>query len=155
MRMRVSLCMIARNEAHSLPTCVASVADLVDEIIVVDTGSADDTREVAGQMGAKVHDFDWIDDFAAARNESLRHATGDWILWLPGGHRTKGSRSQEQAVGVDELFTIHFGAPAQERAVGPVEIPSRSAQGGSGRMMQSGQRFQVGGFIPVVGIEVR
>ena len=82
--MRLSLCMIARNEALSLPRCLTSVAGLVDEIIVVDTGSVDNTRAVALQLGAKVHDFAWVDDFAAARNESLRHATGDWILWLDG-----------------------------------------------------------------------
>ncbi len=84
MRMRVSLCMIARNEALSLPRCLTSVAGLVDEMIVVDTGSVDDTRAVAERLGAAVHDFTWVDDFAAARNESLRHATGEWILWLDG-----------------------------------------------------------------------
>ena len=84
MRMRVSLCMIARNEASTLPRCLASVADLVDEIIVVDTGSNDNTGEVARQLGASVHEFTWVDDFAAARNESLRHATGEWIFWLDG-----------------------------------------------------------------------
>ncbi len=82
MRMRLSLCMIARNEALTLPRCLTSVVDLVDEIIVVDTGSVDNTRTVAEHLGAQVHDFAWVDDFAAARNESLRHATGEWILWL-------------------------------------------------------------------------
>ena len=84
MRMRVSLCMIARNEALTLPRCLTSVAGLVDEIIVVDTGSSDNTRTVAQELGAQVHDFAWVDDFAAARNESLRHASGDWIFWLDG-----------------------------------------------------------------------
>ena len=82
--MRVSLCMIARNEAATLPGCLTSVADLVDEIVVVDTGSVDNTRAVAEQLGARVHDFAWVDHFGAARNESLRHATGEWILWLDG-----------------------------------------------------------------------
>jgi glycosyltransferase involved in cell wall biosynthesis/Flp pilus assembly protein TadD len=84
MRMRVSLCMIARDEAANLPACLGSVADLVDEMIVVDTGSTDDTREVAQRLGARVVDFDWVDHFAAARNESIRHASGDWIFWLDG-----------------------------------------------------------------------
>ncbi len=83
-RMRVSLCLITRNEALTLPTCLTSVAGLADEIIVVDTGSLDNTRDVARGLGARVHDFAWIDDFAAARNECNRHATGDWILWLDG-----------------------------------------------------------------------
>jgi tetratricopeptide (TPR) repeat protein len=84
MRMRVSLCMIARNEAANLARCLASVADLVDEMVVVDTGSDDNTRIVASELGARVHEFAWVDDFAAARNESVRHATSEWILWLDG-----------------------------------------------------------------------
>ena len=87
MRMRVSLCMIARNEAANLPTCLGSVADLVDELIVVDTGSTDATRDVAARLGARVFSFTWVDDFAAARNESIRHASGDWIFWLDGDER--------------------------------------------------------------------
>src|SRR5260370_39275151 len=81
---RVSLCLIAKNEAANLPNCVPSLLPLVHEIIVADTGSTDRTREVAAALGARVVDFSWCDSFAAARNESLRHATGDWILWLDG-----------------------------------------------------------------------
>ncbi len=78
----VSLCMIVRNEEANLEKCLLSVADIVKEMIVVDTGSTDATKEVATRCGAKVIDFPWIDDFAAARNESLRHAGNEWILWL-------------------------------------------------------------------------
>jgi hypothetical protein len=67
---RVSLCMIVRNEEPHLAACLASVADLVREIIVVDTGSIDRTKEVAVQFGAEIIDFAWIDDFGAARNEA-------------------------------------------------------------------------------------
>jgi glycosyltransferase involved in cell wall biosynthesis len=81
---RVSLCVIARDEEVNLPRCLLSVASLVHEIVVVDTGSRDGTREVAMAQGARVFDFAWADDFAAARNESVHHATGDWILWLDG-----------------------------------------------------------------------
>lgn len=81
---RVSLCLIVKNEEASLPTCLGSVADLVDEIVVVDTGSTDGTQEVCQRYGAHVYPFAWVDDFSAARNESLRHATGDWIFWLDG-----------------------------------------------------------------------
>ncbi|MCS6851932.1 MAG: glycosyltransferase [Gemmataceae bacterium] len=87
MPMRTSLTMIVRNEEAALPECLGPVADLFDEIIVVDTGSTDRTREVAHKLGARVYDFPWIDDFAAARNESLRHATGDWIFWLDADDR--------------------------------------------------------------------
>ena len=84
MRPRVSLCLIVKNEEAHLPACLRSAADLVDEIVVVDTGSTDRTREVAAELGAKVYDYPWSDDFAAARNESLRHAGGNWIFWIVG-----------------------------------------------------------------------
>jgi tetratricopeptide (TPR) repeat protein len=86
-RVRVSLCLIVRDEEHNLPPCLGSVRDLVDEVVVVDTGSADRTREVAARLGAKVFDFPWCDSFAAARNASLRHATGDWVFWLDADDR--------------------------------------------------------------------
>jgi len=78
----LSLCMIVRNEASSLRKCLESVQTLVDEMIIIDTGSTDDTKAIAQEFTNKVYDFTWIDDFAAARNESIRHATGKWILVL-------------------------------------------------------------------------
>jgi tetratricopeptide (TPR) repeat protein/glycosyltransferase involved in cell wall biosynthesis len=87
MQPRISLCIIAKNEERNLQGCLQSAAELVDEIIVVDTGSTDRTRDVAAGLGARVVDFPWVDDFAAARNESLRHATGEWIFWLDGDER--------------------------------------------------------------------
>ena len=74
--------MIVKNEEAHLAGCLGSVADLVDEIVVVDTGSTDATAAVASRFGARVYPFHWVDSFAAARNESLRHARGDWIFWL-------------------------------------------------------------------------
>lgn len=74
--------MIVRDSARTLPACLASIAPWVDEMVVVDTGSGDDTRSLAAQFGARVFDFPWCDDFAVARNESLRHATGDWLFWM-------------------------------------------------------------------------
>src|SRR5262245_11774107 len=82
MAQRVSLCMIVKNEEDNLPACLGSVADIVDEMVVVDTGSTDRTKEVAERFGARVYDFEWVDSFAAAANESLCRATGDWIFWL-------------------------------------------------------------------------
>jgi tetratricopeptide (TPR) repeat protein len=84
---RVSLCMIVKNEEANLPACLATVADLVHEIVVVDTGSTDRTKEVAARLGAHVFDFPWVDNFAAARNESLRQASGDWIFWMDADDR--------------------------------------------------------------------
>jgi tetratricopeptide (TPR) repeat protein len=83
--------MIVRNEEQHLPECLESVADLMDEIVVVDTGSTDRTRDVARRFGAQVFDFPWVDSFAAARNESLRHATGDWIFSFDADERLTGT----------------------------------------------------------------
>jgi glycosyltransferase involved in cell wall biosynthesis len=79
--------MIVRDEEHNLGACLKSAADLVDEIVVVDTGSTDRTREIARRFGARVFDVAWVDDFSAARNESLRHATGDWIFTVDADDR--------------------------------------------------------------------
>jgi len=85
--MRVSLCMIVKDEEANLPDCLDSAADLADEMVIVDTGSADRTKEIAARFGAKVFDFAWVDNFAAARNESLKHAGGDWVFWLDADDR--------------------------------------------------------------------
>lgn len=79
---RISLCMIVRNEADTIERCLRSAAPAVDELIVVDTGSTDDTVRIARRYGAVVFSAEWEDDFAAARNVGLERATGDWILVL-------------------------------------------------------------------------
>jgi glycosyltransferase involved in cell wall biosynthesis len=74
--------MIVRNEERNLPACLGSVAGVFDEVIVLDTGSTDRTREIAREHGARVFDFVWVDDFGAARNAALARATGDFAFWL-------------------------------------------------------------------------
>jgi GT2 family glycosyltransferase/predicted Zn-dependent protease len=83
----VCLCMIVKNEENHLGPCLDSAADLFDEIVIVDTGSADRTKEIAGRYGARLADFPWADSFSAARNEGLRHATRRWIMWLDADDR--------------------------------------------------------------------
>ncbi|CAM4275194.1 glycosyltransferase [Paenibacillus alkaliterrae] len=78
----ISLCMIVRNEEQFLGKCLESVKDLVDEIIIVDTGSTDATKTIAAKYTVHINDFDWIDDFSAARNYSFSLATKDYIMWL-------------------------------------------------------------------------
>jgi tetratricopeptide (TPR) repeat protein len=80
--MNISLCMIVKDEADNLPRCLNSVKDFVDEMIVLDTGSQDATIAIAQQLGAQVESIAWTQDFAAARNQGLAKAKGDWILVL-------------------------------------------------------------------------
>lgn len=85
---RVSLNMIVRDEAATLPRALASCADIVDEIVIVDTGSTDATKAVAADArdrhggAARVLDFVWCDDFSAARNAALSQTAGEWIFWM-------------------------------------------------------------------------
>lgn len=82
MRLQISACVIAKNEAENLGRWFASMQPLADEMIVVDTGSTDATADIARQGGARVYDFAWCDDFSAAKNFALDQATGDWVLFL-------------------------------------------------------------------------
>ncbi|WP_156940188.1 tetratricopeptide repeat-containing glycosyltransferase family 2 protein [Caldanaerobius polysaccharolyticus] len=78
----ISLCMIVKNEEANLPRCLDSVKDIVDEIIIVDTGSTDNTIKVAQRYGARVFSVQWHDDFSEARNVSIEKARGKWILFM-------------------------------------------------------------------------
>lgn len=77
--MKFSLCMIVKNEAAVLKDCLDSLKDIMDEIIIVDTGSTDDTKKIAQAYTPYVYDYEWNDDFAAARNFAFSKATGDYI----------------------------------------------------------------------------
>jgi glycosyl transferase family 2/flagellin-like protein len=78
----LSLCMIVKDEEEMLPGCLSAVRDVVDEMVVVDTGSSDATVQIARSFGAKVIEFPWNGSFADARNISLDNATGDWVMYL-------------------------------------------------------------------------
>ena len=80
--MKISACYIAKNEERNIARSLQSLVDAVDEIIVVDTGSTDGTREIAEALGARVLDFSWQDDFSAPRNFAVEAASGDWIVFL-------------------------------------------------------------------------
>ena len=86
-RPKISLCMIVRNEERNLHDCLDPLRGLVDEIIVVDTGSTDNTRTVARSLGAQVHELPWSDSFAVARNASIEHASGEWIFVIDADER--------------------------------------------------------------------
>lgn len=106
--MRISLCMIAKNEEANLPDLLRSAAPLGAHLVVVDTGSTDRTREIASQAGAQLVEWAWRSDFAAARNVSLDHAKAPWILWLDADDRLP-------AASIPEILRIAEGTP--DRAV--------------------------------------
>ena len=80
--MTVSLCMIVKNEEAVFARCLDSVTELVDEVVIVDTGSTDKTREISRRYTKKVFDFKWTDDFSAARNYAFGKAAMDYQMWL-------------------------------------------------------------------------
>ena len=86
-RPTVTLCMIVKDEEAMLGACLDSVRELVTEMVVVDTGSSDRTPAIAREAGARVVEFPWCDDFAAARNAALPHLTTSWILMLDADER--------------------------------------------------------------------
>ena len=77
----ISLCIIAKNN-QEIERCIESVKNIVGEIIIVDTGSSDNTKEIAGKFTTKIFDFKWNNNFSEAKNFALNKATGDWILAL-------------------------------------------------------------------------
>ena len=88
---RLALVMIARNEARCIARALESARPHVDRMVVLDTGSADATPEIAAHLGAEVGRFAWCDDFAAARNAALEMADADWVLMLDADEWLEGA----------------------------------------------------------------
>lgn len=84
---RLTACLIVRNEERHLQGCLSCITDIASEIVVVDTGSTDSTREIAIANGARLIESSWQNNFALARNTALEHATGDWILYVDADER--------------------------------------------------------------------
>jgi tetratricopeptide (TPR) repeat protein len=103
----LSACLIVRDEERRLGECLASVRGLVDEIVVVDTGSSDATKRIAAGQGARVFDFAWCGDFAAARNHALDHARGDWILSIDADERVRGPAAALATALADPAAAAH------------------------------------------------
>ncbi|MBI3462405.1 MAG: glycosyltransferase, partial [Planctomycetes bacterium] len=78
----ISLCLIMRDNQRTIGACLESVRQWVDQMVCIDTGSNDETPNIAERLGARVFHFPWCDSFSAARNESFRHARGEWIFWM-------------------------------------------------------------------------
>jgi len=101
----LSLAMIVKNEEKVLERCLDSIKGIVDEIIIVDTGSIDKTVEVAEKYTSHVYDFEWIDDFAAARNYAFSKATCDYIMWLDADDYLEESE-QEKLLALKAAFDM-------------------------------------------------
>lgn len=111
----VSLCMIVKNEERILRRCLDSVADLMDEIVIVDTGSTDATRAIAAEYTKAVYDFEWVDDFSAARNFAFSRAACDYIYSadadevLDEENREKFKRLKETLLPEIEIVQMKYG----------------------------------------------
>ena len=98
---RLTCCLITKNEEPNIGKCLKSVRKVANQIIVLDTGSEDNTKKIAASHGAEVYDHDWKDDFSEARNKCLEYARGDWILFL--------DADEELASGADETLAKDMG----------------------------------------------
>ena len=124
-RARLSAAMIVRDEEHVLATTIESVRAIADEILVLDTGSIDQTPTIASQLGASVSRTLWNGDFSAARNRLLGEATGDWILWLDAGERLTAESAGELRAFLDReadrgnVYLLMIETPAAEPGASP------------------------------------
>jgi len=116
---KVSACLIVRNEAETLPECLAALRDHVSEIVVVDTGSSDETPELAERLGARVLQSPWCDDFSIVRNVALAAATGDYCLMV----------DADEVVEPDGWTRLEAFLRPGTRAHGNVTIVSNTAEG--------------------------
>ncbi|ASP25907.1 MULTISPECIES: glycosyltransferase [Bacillus] len=104
---KLTLCMIVKNEERYISRCLSSVQDIADEIVIADTGSQDNTKDICKSFQARVFDFEWENDFAKARNYALQHAEGDWILVLD------ADEELDQETGRFLTSLLHDGLPSR------------------------------------------
>lgn len=107
----LSACLIVKNEESNLPRCLTSLRDVVDEIIVVDTGSTDNSKDVAASFGAQVYEFAWNNDFSAARNFSLAKARNRWALVIDADEELERNSAESLVHQLDQAscdaFTVY------------------------------------------------
>lgn len=119
----LSFCMIVKDEANNLPRCLESVRPHVDEMIVVDTGSQDQTIAIAEQYGATIQHFTWCDDFAAARNFALDQVHGQWILTLDADEELIVAAADWREQLISEENTWGFWIRLLDAAAGMTDLP--------------------------------
>jgi tetratricopeptide (TPR) repeat protein len=125
---RLSVAILARNCAAPLAATIESVQAIADEIVVLDTGSTDNTVTIAVECGALVHRYVWEENFAAARNACLAKLTGDWVLWLDAGETITAGEAAELAefvaMGADSahVYQLAIQVPAAPGQLGAEQI---------------------------------
>ncbi|HTA30996.1 MAG TPA: glycosyltransferase, partial [Candidatus Cybelea sp.] len=112
---RVTVCLLAKNEEQFIQQCLRSVRVLASQIVVVDTGSTDRTIEIARECGAEVHSFAWCDDFSAARNAALEHATGDWVLIIDADEELRPEQAETISREIRAANVMGYRLPIIER----------------------------------------
>ncbi len=100
--------MIVRDEEKRLPRCLRSIKGVWDDLVVVDTGSRDNTVSIARDYGARVFSFTWCDDFAAARNEALKHAIGDWIFQIDADEELTSAAIPDLRQALNKADVLHY-----------------------------------------------
>ena len=138
----ISACVIAKNEQDCIVRCLQSVKNIVDELIVVDTGSSDHTVELARGLGAKTFYYEWNDDFAAARNYALDQASGSWIVFLDADEYL----DQEKAANVRPLIDKIQG----NRKLDSIACVMRHKAGLNGRFMGLCQTVRIFRHSPAI-----
>lgn len=122
-RPSIALALIVKNEAHNLPVLFESFKDCFDEVHVTDTGSTDNTIEIAKGLGAQIHHFDWVNDFSAARNASFEPVKTDFVMWLDGDDSLNNpeafKRFRNDAMGLADYWmaTYHYASDAAGKPV--------------------------------------
>ena len=124
MNKTITLCMIVKNEEEYLRRCLDSVKDKVDQIIIVDTGSKDATLDIAKEYTNDIYHFKWMEDFAAARNESIKYATSDYILVLDADEYldSKADLQQDISLNFDYYFLKVHNFMSNGRAINHIAI---------------------------------
>lgn len=127
--------MIVKDEEANLPQLFATIAELADEVVVVDTGSTDRTREICREWGVTLHESPWTDDFAHARNQSIRFASASYLLWLDGDDRLPAASAAELARMRDEVL------PSGPPRAYAFEVQNADASGGVADVFLSTRLF--------------
>jgi hypothetical protein len=149
-KLTIALVMIVRNEEACIARCLTSAMAHVDEVIVLDTGSTDDTVRIASDLGARVHQMAWIDDFAAARNAALAHANADWNLvldadeWLVEGGATLRQEAEAATASGQPflgLLPIHSEVQAPATGATPAGQTAESVLSWIPRLLPLGVRY--------------